>query len=68
MVAEAALVAVAVEGAEGLDAAVFLVFFKEEGGVVDVGLLDTVEQYRTDEDVVDAAPAALIAVSALHAF
>ena len=38
MVAEAALVAVAIIGAEGFDASVLFVFLKQEGSVMDVGL------------------------------
>ena len=38
MVAEAALVAVAIIGREGLDAYVLFVVLKQEGSVMDVGL------------------------------
>ena len=67
MVAEAALVAVAIIGAEGFDASVLFVFFKEEGGIVDVGLCDGIAQIRTNEDMVDALPTAFVAVGALGA-
>ena len=40
VVAEAALVAVAIIGAEGFDAAVLFVLFKKEGGIIDVSLRD----------------------------
>ena len=40
VVAKASLIAVAIISAEGLDASVFLVFFKEEGGVVNIDLCD----------------------------
>ena len=42
VVAEAALIAVAIEGTEGLDAAVLFVFFDEERSIVDEDLADTV--------------------------
>ena len=40
VVAEATLVAVAIIGTKGLDASVLFIFFKEEGGIVDVSLRD----------------------------
>ena len=65
MVAEATLIAIAIEGAEGFDSSVFVVFFQEERGIVDVGLGNAMEQRGTDQDVVDALPLALIAIGAL---
>ena len=65
MVAEAPLIAIAIEGAEGFHSSVFLVFFQQEGGIVDVGLGNAMEQRGTDQDVVDALPPALIAIGAL---
>jgi hypothetical protein len=40
VVAKAALVAITIIGTEGLEAAILLVFFKKEGGVVNEGLCD----------------------------
>jgi hypothetical protein len=40
VVAEATLITHTIIGAEGLDAAVLFVFFKEEGSIVDVSLRD----------------------------
>ena len=67
MVAKTTLVAVAIIGAEGFDASVLFVFFKEEGGIVDVGLCDGIAQIRTNEDMVDALPTAFVAIGALGA-
>ena len=67
MVAEATLIAIAIIGTEGLDAAVLFVFFKEEGGIVDVGLCDGIAQIRTNEDMVDTLPTAFVAIGALGA-
>ena len=64
MVAETALVAVAIEGTERLDTAVPFVFFHKEGGIVDEDLPDAVAQQRADEHMVDALLAAVVAVGA----
>ena len=64
MIAEAALVAVAIISTEGLEATVLFVFFQKEGGIVDVGLCDGIAQIRTNEDMVDALPTAFVAVGA----
>ena len=62
MVAEAALVAVAVIGTEWLDASVLFVFLKQEGGVMDVGLRDGIAQHGAYQHVVDALPTSFVAV------
>ena len=67
VVAEAALIEVAIISTEGLEATVLFVFFKEEGSIVDVGLCDGIVQIRTNEDMVDALPTAFVAIGALGA-
>ena len=67
VIAEAALIAQAVEGAEGLEAAVSLVGLEQEGCVVDLSAADAGEQRGADQHVVDAAPSALKTVGALCA-
>ena len=64
MVAEAALVAVAIIGPEGLDAAVLFIFFKKEGGIVDIDRVDSMAQGGADQHMVDAFPAAFVAIGA----
>ena len=54
MVAEAALITVAIIGTEGFDASVLFVFFQEEGGVVDVGLGNGITEGWADKNMVDA--------------
>ena len=56
VVAETALVAIAVIGTEGFDASVLFVFFKEEGGIVNVGLGNGITEGRTNKDMIDALP------------
>ena len=65
MVAEATLIAVAIIGTEGLYATVLFVFFKEEGGVVDVDSIDRIAQSGTNKDMVDALPLAFVAIGTL---
>ena len=67
MVAEAALIAVAIIGTEGLDASVLFVFFKKEGGIVDIGAINGRAKRTTDQYVVDALPTAFVAIGALGA-
>ena len=67
MVAEATLVAVAIIGAEGLDTSVFFVLFKEEWGIIHESLCYLVAQSTTDQHVVDALPAAFVAVGTFGA-
>ena len=67
VVAEATLIAVTIIGTEGLDTSVFIVFFKEEGGIVDEGVRNRVAQSSTYEYVVDALPLAFVAIGALGA-
>lgn len=56
VVTEASLITVAIIGAEGLDASVLFVFFKEEGGIVNVGLGNGITEGRTNKDMIDALP------------
>lgn len=65
VVAEAAVVAITDEGAEGLDTSVFFVVFQQKGGIVDEHLRDMVAQSVADQHVVDALPPSLIAVGTL---
>ena len=65
MVAEAALILVAVEGAAGFPAAVGVLWLQEEGGIVDVDAVHSLGQGRGEEDVVEGVPFAAIAVGAL---
>ena len=67
VVAKAALVAVAIISAEGLEATVLFVFFKEEGGIVDIGAINGRAKRTTDQYVVDALPTAFVAIGALGA-
>ena len=67
MVTEAALVAVAIIGAEGFDASVLFVFFKKEGGIVDISAINGRAKRTTDQYVVDALPTAFVAIGALGA-
>lgn len=64
VVAEAALIAVTNEGTEGFYTAVLFVLLHEKRGVVDEGLVYGTDKSGADEDVVDALPAAVIAVGA----
>ena len=44
MIAKAALIAVAVEGAKGFETAILFVFFQQEGSIVDECLLHTLQK------------------------
>ena len=62
MVAEATLVTEAVVGATGLEAAILLIRFQEEGSIVDVTSVKGCGEGGTGKDVVKTGPQALKAV------
>ena len=65
MVAKATLIAITIKRTEGFYSSVFFVFFQQERSIVDIGLLDIVQQNRTDKDMVNTLPEALITVGTL---
>ena len=66
MVAETRLIAHTVIGAARTVATIFVFFFKQELGSVDIGRIHLIYYCRGAKDVVDALPFTLIAVSAAH--
>ena len=67
MVAEATLIAETIKGTERFYSPVFLVFLKQERGIVDIGLCDGITQHRTYQHMVDALPTAFVTVGSLSA-
>ena len=64
VVAEAALIAVAINSTERFDTTVIFVFLKKEGGIVDIDRVDSMAQGGADQHMVDAFPAAFVAIGA----
>ena len=65
MVTEASLIAVAIEGSERFAASVSLVLFQQEGSVLDESPANGIDQRATHENMVNALPLTLVAISSL---
>ncbi len=67
MVAKATLIAETIKGAKRFHSPIFLVFLKQEGGIVDVSLHDGITQHRTYQNMVNTLPTTFVTVGALSA-